>query len=298
MNSETATPPHQCQCCRRICVSKSALLQHHVVHTGEKVYVCSVDGCGEKFSQAGGRKRHYQSVHSETRRFTCDYSGCEASFARNDSLQQHIRGHVGERRYPCQDPDCDKAFMQRVHASRHYDRCHSEEARLRRKLEEEKVAKCFKKAEIHFAREHHVSFRCWGGSNASADFLVLIKGAVVIIEMDEHQHSHYDQSCEVARMAKIHEALTLEGSTLPVVIIRYNPHAFKVDGATKRTTSRTRQRGLVETIRSLRPGQDGTLRIVYMYYDAITTDGDPTLCIWNSQDYNSEIRGCCRRPTI
>lgn len=289
---------HQCTVCKKMWISESRLNRHSVVHTGEKPFLCPHEGCGERLSQAGGRDRHYEAMHCQDRRFKCEYLGCDSAFSRNDNLQQHIRTHIRDRHYPCRDPHCDMTFVQPGHVTRQYRRRHSKEGRLRQKLEEEKVARCLRHAGIPFAREHVVTFQCWGGSKASADFLVLNRGMVVIVEVDEFQHSQYGQHCEVARMAKIHESLALEGNTLPVVIIRYNPHAFKVDGETKRTTSRTRQTALVDMIRSVLPGPDSTLSIVYMYYDAVTTGGEPTLSIWDLPVYSPAIRSCCRPPTI
>ena len=66
--------------------------------------------------------------------------------------------------------------------------------------------------------------------------------------MDEHQHESYALSCEISRMAKILEILTLQGNTLPIQFIRYNPHTFKKDNETYRIKQKQRHATLIDTI--------------------------------------------------
>ena len=81
---------------------------------------------------------------------------------------------------------------------------------------------------IHFKREHHISYSCeediensYARAGTNGTF------GVIFLEIDEKQHEDRMLSCEVSRMAKILEILTLQGNTLPIRFIRYNPHSFK-----------------------------------------------------------------------
>lgn len=64
---------------------------------------------------------------------------------------------------------------------------------------------------------------------------------------------------------------TLEGNTLPVAFIRYNPDAYHVDGKLTRILKKDRESRLIEILKSWtfdRP-------IYFMYYD--TTDREPSV---------------------
>ena len=92
-------------------------------------------------------------------------------------------------------------------------------------------------------------------------------------------------------MSKIIESLALEGNTLPVVFLRYNPNQFLVDGETCQTTKKDREAAMVKLL------QDGNadiwnlgrpLSIMYLYYDQEL--GEP--CVISNDDYDEVIREC------
>ena len=49
-------------------------------------------------------------------------------------------------------------------------------------------------------------------------------------------------------MSKIIESLALDGNTLPIKFIRYNPHSYKINNKTNRTTQNERHSELIKTI--------------------------------------------------
>ena len=100
-------------------------------------------------------------------------------------------------------------------------------------------------------------------------------GKVVVIEIDEDHNFGYGVSCDVARKCKLYEAWCLEGNSLPVRIIRYNPDAFKVDGKTKRTTKAKREELLLQAISDATKRDGEGLQIQYMFYDI--QDGQPVI---------------------
>ena len=56
------------------------------------------------------------------------------------------------------------------------------------------------------------------------------KSGVIFLEVDEHQHKTHLISCELRRMMDVHQSLVMEGNTLPIAFLRYNPNSHKVDG--------------------------------------------------------------------
>lgn len=67
----------------------------------------------------------------------------------------------------------------------------------------------------------------------------------IIVEVDEDQHSQYDEECEVARMYNIARSIK---ENLPCVFLRYNPDVFRVNGLTKRVGKEKRLEILEKTI--------------------------------------------------
>lgn len=49
----------------------------------------------------------------------------------------------------------------------------------------------------------------------------------------------------------------------------------------------------MELLRTM-PVPSRPLTIYYMYYDSYADDGG--LCIWNTDDFNPEMRACCEDP--
>ncbi|KAI9008077.1 hypothetical protein BC832DRAFT_405882 [Gaertneriomyces semiglobifer] len=106
---------------------------------------------------------------------------------------------------------------------------------VRRVHQQARIEDVLKENGLTFKTEHMVDFRCAGtdGSRAYIDFLVEVNdeegklAGFVLLEVEEHQHSSYSVSCEVRRMADVHHTLVLEGNTINIAFIRYNPHAFQ-----------------------------------------------------------------------
>jgi len=87
-------------------------------------------------------------------------------------------------------------------------------------------------------------------------------------------------------MANVVSSFYAERNTMPVVWVRYNPHAHKVDGVTRRVTSEERQAGLVKFLRELSFDQAPPVRVYYLYYD--TQDGEP--CVLSEDEYQPSVR--------
>ena len=87
----------------------------------------------------------------------------------------------------------------------------------------------------------------------------------LIIEIDEHQHSHLNKICEESRMHQIQEALGF-----PAIFIRFNPDNFRVVGVLQKVNMQKRLEFLVKWIEKLiEPRYEECLSLLYkkLYYD-------------------------------
>jgi len=67
-----------------------------------------------------------------------------------------------------------------------------------------------------------------GCSKRRPDLLLDLGYQIVIIEIDENQHTDYDCSCENKRIMELSQDLEHR----PIVFIRFNPDEYKKDGKT------------------------------------------------------------------
>lgn len=175
---------------------------------------------------------------------------------------------------------------------------HTEEGAARQKKQEQRVARALEAAGIEYRREHHIDFSCIDSNLTFAriDFVVLCGGRVIFLEVDENQHRFgYDSgqlSCDMRRMARVVESLALEGNALPIEFVRYNPDAFRVDGALQRIPKKDRERILVDYLTSITDdglaSEAAPLTITYFCYDC--EDLLPTVCA--DHGYDPHLRQC------
>jgi hypothetical protein len=137
---------------------------------------------------------------------------------------------------------------------------------------------------------------------ARVDFQIFPDGpaATNILCVDENQHKGYGIDCDVRRMGDIVTALRIAGTSGPIRFFRYNPHGFKVDSVTKRTTKKEREARLLKTLRTICEKQGRGVEVYYFYYDVV--DGE--LAITKERDtdgkleYDIEFSKCIRRNLI
>ena len=90
------------------------------------------------------------------------------------------------------------------------------------------------------------------------------KTHAVIVEVDEHQHKGYVDTCECARVNQIVNDL----GGLPLTIIRYNPDNFRIDGKLKKVKSSDRLELLVETTKKyIETSPESFVNLVQLYYN-------------------------------
>ena len=228
------------------------------------------------------------------KRFKCDYPGCD--YKGTDSKRtflQHKNGqHTGEKPFECNVPGCGYATAYSSSLSSHMRVHHNDTYVARRKVQEQRVCDALMAdgwvewfhAEampppLHFKREKRIDFACVDAADSwcRIDFVLGVDGGgYVFLEVDEQQHRFgYGAllSCDMKRMAKVMASLTVEaGEAVPRVLwLRYNPHAWHVDGVPQKVPKAQREKWLCSHLATLK--LDAPLVIGYAFYD-VSSDGD------------------------
>lgn len=274
-------------------LSKHKLYKHSDIYK----YSCFLEDCGFVCKEKQALAVHVTTAHTKDAKFQCDV--CGEAFTRNVYLQRHTHSVHGVK-WPlqCSETLCDFGCLHAYELRQHFHSLHTPEGHAERRREEKVVARALDAEfpEGIYVREHNVDYTCISGKSAGVsrsrlDFLIPVAGAGkikghVILEVDEHQHAWYGQGCETARMANVVSSLRMEGNTMPIAWIRYNPHAFKVNNVTKRVTQKDRLQALIGAIRKMKFGAGREVRVAYMYYD--TVNGDP--CVLDDPEYSASVR--------
>lgn len=244
---------------------------------------CREHGGGERCSYPGCSsyvmRNHRCGVHGGFK--VCEYPGCEAraSCTGDKKRISFCSQHGGA--YKCTGPYCPNPTVANVVKSAGA-RCAlcKHGLKERRGLQERVVAKVLQSKGFIFKKQLRVGLGSSVDSEqrfALVDFALYFDDRIVLLEVDEHQHSAYDGTCELKRMMDVSSRLMLAGELRPIKWIRYNPDPFKA-GAKRRNPSRElRAHRLVDAIRAPMPIQPAPkVMIHYMYYD---TDDDGVLAL-------------------
>jgi len=168
---------------------------------------------------------------------------------------------------------------------------HSGEPKALTKMKELNVYNALQAAGVNFEYQKHVPFRGCGLESettcAYLDFVIVASWGVVVLEVDEQQHSGYPVACDVRRDFDIYASVAL-GSGQKLAILRYNPDDFRVDGKSARVTTKERQRRLVEVLRAWAledPAPNLPFARFFMYYDGLSGSELPLVAKdWNSDE--------------
>ncbi len=113
--------------------------------------------------------------------------------------------------------------------------------------------------------EYNSSKMLQGCSKKRPDIYFELATHCVIVEIDEHQHNTYSDSCECARINEIVSGI----GGKPIVIIRYNPDSFKNRGKKLNSPITTRLDLLVKTIKTQLAKQSTkfSIKLIQLFYD-------------------------------
>ncbi|KAM9208979.1 uncharacterized protein PS065_012886 [Dugong dugon] len=115
----TGEKPYTCPSCWKNFSHHSTLIQHQRIHTGEKPYVC--DRCDKRFTRRSDLLTH-QGTHTGAKPHKCPV--CSKCFTQSSALVTHQHIHTGVKPYPCSV--CGKCFSDRSNLIAH-NRIHTGE---------------------------------------------------------------------------------------------------------------------------------------------------------------------------
>ncbi|KAK9929092.1 hypothetical protein M0R45_026201 [Rubus argutus] len=110
--------------CGKTFIDAGALRKHSHIH-GERQYVCHYEGCGKKFLDSSKLKRHFL-IHTGERDFVCPHEGCGKAFSLDFNLRSHMKTHSQENYHICPYPECGKRYAHEYklknHISSHHEK--------------------------------------------------------------------------------------------------------------------------------------------------------------------------------
>ncbi|KAI1284932.1 Transcription factor IIIA [Halotydeus destructor] len=101
--------------------SKNCKLNDHIrSHTGERPYICDIEGCDKAFTSRTLLVKHQKRPHSpsdvrEKKSYVC--AVCDKDFKMKYNLKMHMTTHTGEKFFGCDK--CDLMFISRPKLRRH-----------------------------------------------------------------------------------------------------------------------------------------------------------------------------------
>lgn len=117
--------------------------------------------------------------------------------------------------------------------------------------------------------EYNSSKMLQGCSKKRPDVYFEQPGHCVIVEVDEHQHRSYEDSCECARLNEIVNGI----GGRPVVVIRFNPDVTRHRGTPLPLTMGDKMDLLIDTIKEELDREHARfgVEIIQLYYDDATS---------------------------
>ena len=152
--------------------------------------------------------------------------------------------------------------------------CHSGNSKALTKQRELVLYQSLQAAGVEFEYQKHIPFAACGLDSetrcAYVDFVIAKPWGYILLECDEDQHRSYDPSCDVRRDFDMAASVSL-GSGHKLMIIRYNPDSYRVDGKTRTENKKDRMIRLLELLEYV----PNTFERVFLCYDQVTGSALP-----------------------
>lgn len=261
---------------------------HLVVHSDERPYACTWPGCTEVFKRQSVLSSHVK-YHTATKKHACSY--CAYTCVERGDLVKHERIHTNEKPFVCDE--CGAAYAQKTNLNGHVRRAHGTKAISYVKKREEEVVRLLDAEGIPYRREVVVSYSSIERAGwARLDFIIWPKDETktMVLEVDEHQHTAYPVGYDPERLARVARVRVAAGETKPLVVVRYNPDAYRVDGMRRALHAPKRREALVRTLRTLRDAPtEGALSVHYLFY----TTEQGRLAVLDHPEFPKEMAELC-----
>jgi hypothetical protein len=238
--------------------SVSELCRHRLSHTRELRHFCTWPNCSFGSGIASNLQTHLRLHTGELRpQNACTWPDCDFIATRHHNLQWHLNSHAGLLPFKCEVPMCGYMTTWPANLAGHTKNVHSKAYEQRQRQEEMRVQTALRGAGLAFDRETTIQFSCFAtdGRCARLDFVLFRpdKNLVIILEVDEHQHAQYTVLCESRRTMDIVTAIRSSGlhgyaAEAKILLLRYNPNAYSIDGTPQHTTKPTREARLLRLL--------------------------------------------------
>ena len=125
LNGKARKKKYPCPLCDIRCSNNGQLQGHLRIHTGEKPFQCTFDGCERRFARNEELTRH-KRIHTGVRPHKCEI--CNKAFGRKDHLSKHQKTHLqnSEKKvFTCVVLGCGQKYSRSDALTRHQWTAHS-----------------------------------------------------------------------------------------------------------------------------------------------------------------------------
>ena len=267
----------KCDLCDSQFKSNGDLKRHKMYVHNINVTWKKCDLCNSQFKTNSNLKLHKMQAHNiDVTWIKCDL--CDSQFKRGDHLKTHVQQVHDIGDFKCQncfEPHYKhEPYTKNNHTMYLCKECYRKFSGFNSRIELEYVEYIRENFKFPFLA-HNKSMNALGGcTRKRPDLIFTSDNLIMIIEIDEHQHIYENgsYSCEEKRITELYE-----NQTIPMVVIRINPHktTFSTKRCNQHSGKKTRQTRLVAFMNEIVSKQnDDMIKLYYMYYN----HDNPKIC--------------------